>query len=201
MIYVIGTGPGSREFLTRRAEQVLADCDILAGWPRLLSAFSDIGAEHMTLGVNMEENLSWLAANKSKRIALLASGDPMLYGIGKRIAEHFVPAEREIIPGISSVQYLFSKAGIDMNDVYISSSHGKTPDFDYLLQHRKVALVTDNQIGPYQIAQQILIRGLKRVLIIGEKLGYSDEKITQLQPHEVGKHYEMNIVVVMDERQ
>ncbi len=42
-----------------------------------------------------------------------------------------------VVSGISSLQYIFSKIYVDMNDVYITSSHGKVPDFDYILSHKK----------------------------------------------------------------
>ena len=53
-----------------------------------------------------------------------------------------------IIPGISAVQYLCAKAGIDMNDIWLTSSHGRDVCFDELARQRKVAMVTDGRCGP-----------------------------------------------------
>lgn len=70
-----------------------------------------------------------------------------------------------------------------------------------MLQHKKVALVTDDKIGPYQIAQQIINRGLQRTLVIGENLSYPNEQITIMPATEVlDQPYQMNVVVIIDER-
>jgi cobalt-precorrin-7 (C5)-methyltransferase len=88
-----------------------------------------------------------------------------------------------------------------MNDLYITSSHGKQPDFDFIFQHDKVAMVTDKVVGPFQIAQEIQQRGLSRTLIVGENLSYPDERLHFLQPEQVQPDYDMNVVVILNERQ
>ena len=89
-----------------------------------------------------------------------------------------------------------------MNDVYITSSHGKTPDFDKLLGYSKVAMVTDQLIGPPEIAREILIRRLRKTLWVGENLSYPSEKIRQFNPRELSLEikFERNVVVILDEK-
>ncbi|VEB57799.1 cobalt-precorrin-6Y C(5)-methyltransferase [Salmonella enterica subsp. enterica] len=79
---------------------------------------------------------------------VLASGDPLFYGIGTRLVAHFGIEQVRIIPGISAVQYLCAQAGIDMNDMWLTSSHGRCVSFEQLANHRKVAMVTDARCGP-----------------------------------------------------
>lgn len=201
MIYVVGTGPGRRDLMTVAGENLIAKADILVGWPRLLSAFSDFKGQRIELSGSIENTLVTLEEFKSQLVVVLASGDPMLFGIGKRISEHFTPNQRKCVPGISSIQMLFSEVGIDMNDLYITSSHGKQPDFDFLFLHKKIALVTDKILGPYEIAQEAIKRNLKCSVIVGENLGYENQKISVLKPEQVQREYDMNVVVVMNERQ
>ncbi len=201
MISVIGTGPGSRMMLTRQAENAIDRAEFLVGWPRLLALFPDFIGERMEMSGSIDLMLDWLRCNKRRRVAVLASGDPMLFGIGKCIADAIEPEYRECLPGISSVQLLFSELGLAMNDVFITSSHGKQPNFDFLFAHSKVALVTDKSIGPYQLAQQAMIRDLRCTFIIGERLGYADQRISIVPPHKVEMEYDMNVVVILNERQ
>ena len=201
MIYVVGTGPGRRDLMTVAGENLIAKADVLVGWPRLLSAFSDFKGQRIELSGSIESTLATLEEFKSQLVVVLASGDPMLFGIGKRISEHFTPDQRRCLPGISSIQMLFSEVGIDMNDLYITSSHGKQPDFDFLFLHKKIALVTDKILGPYEIAQEAIKRNLKCSVIVGENLGYENQKISVLKPEQVQREYDMNVVVVMNERQ
>ncbi|ENM5769375.1 cobalt-precorrin-7 (C(5))-methyltransferase [Vibrio mimicus] len=201
MIYVVGTGPGRRDLMTIAGENLIAKADVLVGWPRLLSTFDEFKGRRIELSGSIESTLSTLEEFKSQLVVVLASGDPMLFGIGKRICEHFEPDLRKCVPGISSIQMLFSEVGIDMNDLYITSSHGKQPDFDFLFLHKKIALVTDKILGPFEIAQEAIKRNLKCSVIVGENLGYENQKISVLKPEQVQRDYDMNVVVVMNERQ
>ena len=89
-----------------------------------------------------------------------------------------------------------------MNDVYITSSHGKTPDFDYILSHKKVCMVTDNKIGPHEICREIQNRNLKKIVVVGENLSYPNERIIMGKPEEIleVENFDMNVVVILDEK-
>lgn len=160
MISVVGIGPGNSSFLTREAIVALEMADTIFGSKRQLQEVSNITTATKELLPKKLVDLKTIQ-HKDKEVVILASGDPLLYGIGNWTMTHF-PEEVRIIPGISSIQIMFHKIGLPMNDCFITSSHGKTPDFEFLLQHSKVAMVTDTLIGPYEIAQEILKRDLKK---------------------------------------
>jgi len=201
MISVIGMGPGDARLRTQAAQALIAQADILVGWARLLADFPDFQGEKRVLNADIDGLIDWLQSKTEQNIVVLASGDPLLFGIGKRITERLPKQSCQIISGISSIQYLFSRVQLDMNDLYITSSHGKQPDFDFIFQHDKVAIVTDKVVGPFQIAQEIQQRGLSRTLIVGENLSYPDERLHFLQPEQVQPDYDMNVVVILNERQ
>lgn len=201
MISVVGLGVGAADYLTPLARRLIDESDWIVGSDRQLAAIAPYAAQEHLLDKKLADVVTWLIAHQDQKIVVLASGDPMLYGIGKYLSTQLGRDKVNLVSGISSLQYIFARIGLDMNDVYLTSSHGKVPDFDFMLQHKKVALVTDDKIGPYQIAQQILQRNLQRTLIIGENLSYPDEQITLLPASEVvDKTYPMNVVVIVDER-
>jgi len=175
MIYVVGIGPGDSSYLTKAAETIINKADILVGAKRNLESIENFNGIKVELGSKLQELLDFLKANGDKNIAVLASGDPLIYGIGKYLSGHISKDNLTIVPGISAIQYMFSRVPLDMNDLYITSSHGKSPNFDRVLGYPKVAMVTDDLVGPSQIAEEILKRGLSKALIVGENLTYSDE--------------------------
>jgi cobalt-precorrin-7 (C5)-methyltransferase len=201
VINVVGIGPGDRGYLTPLALELIMQSDWLVGGERQLAAFDDFVGNKRRLDSRLTDLVGWLTANQHLTVTVLASGDPMLYGIGKYLSGALDDKNIRLVSGISSIQYLFSRIGLDMNDLYLTSSHGKTPDFDFILQHNKVALVTDTVIGPRQIAEQIIQRGLRRTLIIGENLSYADERIHILAPAQVADGYDLNVVVILNEGQ
>ncbi|RPH28103.1 cobalt-precorrin-7 (C(5))-methyltransferase [Buttiauxella warmboldiae] len=201
MLTVVGIGPGATEYLTLQAQRAINAAEILVGGARQLALFTEFSGETRLLDSDLDGLMSWLAQRcETQRIVVLASGDPLVYGIGKRLAAHFPPEQLRIIPGISSIQYLCARAAVDMNDLWITSSHGREPDFDAIAAQRKVAMVTDAIIGPYAIARAMLARGLNPTLIIGEKLSSADERIHRLAACEVAQSYGMNVVLILNER-
>lgn len=196
MIYVTGVGPGSEAYLTRRAADVISGADILIGGQRHLDEFAGLTTETRVIDADISGLMNWIAERLDRRIVILASGDPMFFGIGKRISETFAPEQVQIVPGISSVQYLCSRAGMDMNDIYLTSSHNRSPDFDWLLAHERIGMVTDSKIGPKEIASEILQRGQTRRMIIGENLSGRNERITILNADDVSGDYDMNVVLI-----
>ena len=200
MLTVVGIGPGAAEYLTLQAHNAIHEADILVGGARQLTLFAHWRGETRLLDSDLDGLIIWLREHLHQRVVVLASGDPLVYGIGKRLAVNFPPEQLRIIPGISSIQYLCAKAAVDMNDLWITSSHGREPDFQAIAAHHKVAMVTDNIIGPYAIAQALLARGLNPTLIIGENLSSADERIHRLAACDVAQSYGMNVVVILNER-
>ncbi|MCR8745665.1 cobalt-precorrin-7 (C(5))-methyltransferase [Romboutsia lituseburensis] len=201
MINVIGLGPGNTDYITKLGEKLLNSSDVIIGGKRNLESITDFKGKKIELASNLKEIIEYINNNKDKQISVLASGDPFIYGIGRYLSKNIEPKDLNVVSGISSLQYIFSKVHIDMNDLYITSSHGKTPDFDYVLDHKKVCMVTDKIIGPKEICKEILKRDLDRTVIVGENLSYDNEKITIGSPEEILNidEFDMCVVVILED--
>lgn len=196
MITVLGIGPGDQEYRLQGTQKYLEQADVVIGSQRQLTTFSVVKNKQMKLP-HLSELKQYLQANLQKNIVLLASGDPLLYGIGTWVINQFGKEKIKIVPGISSIQYMFHQLQVSMNGCYLTSSHGRKPNFDFLLQHSKVGMVTDEVLGPYEIGQEIKRRGLHRTIYVGERLSYPDERITKYDEQTIeDRNYEMNVVIV-----
>lgn len=201
MLTVVGMGPAGLQWLTPAAREAIAAAEALVGGSRHLRQFPAFAGERFALGADIPALLAWIEARAWRRVVVLASGDPLFYGIGTRLIAHFGRERVQVIPGISAVQYLCARAGIDMNDMWLTSSHGRAVSFDALAAHRKVAIVTDGRCGPREIAAQLTARGKgHRWMVIGENLAMENERIHWLLVSAVEDEYEMNAVVILDER-
>lgn len=201
MINIIGLGPGNLDYITKKGENLISTSDVLIGGKRNLEAIKNFEGEKIVLDSNLREIIEYINNNKEKEISIIASGDPLIYGIGRYISKNIDNKILNMVSGISSLQYIFSKIYVDMNDVYITSSHGKVPDFDYILSHKKVCMVTDSKIGPKQISREVIDRNLNKIIVVGENLSYDNEKITIAKPEEIIRmdNFDMNVVVILDE--
>ena len=201
MLTVVGMGPAGLHLMTPAARDAVATADVLVGGKRHLQQFPNFAGEQFVLGANIPELLGWISAHQDRHVVVLASGDPLFYGIGTRMVAHFGIENVRIIPGISAVQYLCAQSGIDMNDMWLTSSHGRNVCFDELARHNKVAMVTDALCGPREIAHQLIARGKgHRWMVIGENLAMENERIHCLPLSEINADYDMNAVVILDER-
>jgi precorrin-3B C17-methyltransferase len=117
---VVGIGPGNRLDRTRRAEQVIADSEVVAGYHLYLEHIADLtaGKELIASGMMQETERCRAALQRATRgavVALVSSGDPGVYGMAglaleMAAAEGFdVPIE--IVPGISAANSAAARLG------------------------------------------------------------------------------------------
>ncbi len=123
--YIIGVGPGDPDLITKKAEKVAYKMNVLAGGKRQLSLFSRFSGTKIVIGKNLEEFWERLH-NYLPPYGILASGDPLLYSIGEFVLKKVDKSKVEIIPGISTFQYLLAKEKSTYWHVEIISNHWKT---------------------------------------------------------------------------
>ncbi len=205
MINIIGIGPGSVDLLTFKASNVLKESLCIIGTDRQLDILKDIDhkATLMRYSGNLDELYEILVDSLAKysEISLLASGDPNFYGISEWVKRSFLGIIINSYSGISSVQALFSALGLPMHNVYLTSVHGREPDWTLWMTLERIGILTDQIWTPQAIAKKILEMGYNPRMHIGEKLTYKDQCLTSCFASEVpNKKYEMCVVVIENER-
>lgn len=88
-------GPGHQDYITPLAKRLISQADVLVGWSRHLSAYHEFHGEKLAIGSDLTQMALWLQNNADRNIVVLASGEPMLYGIGKRLIQD-LPRENSI---------------------------------------------------------------------------------------------------------
>ncbi len=104
----------------------------------------------------MLENLA--AALQKGNVAVLASGDPLFFGIGRTLVERFGREQVRVYPALSSMQLACARLGEPWDDIHFLSLHGRTADYlpGMILQYPKVMLLTDHHNSPDIIAGRLL---------------------------------------------
>lgn len=117
---MVGIGPGNRLDRTRRAEQAIADSQVVAGYHLYLEHIADLtaGKERIASCMMQETERCRAALQRAAEgavVALVSSGDPGVYGMAglaleMAAAEGFeVPIE--IVPGISAANSAAARLG------------------------------------------------------------------------------------------
>ncbi len=183
MIYVIGIGIQGRASLLKRPLDIIGRAGLVVGGRRHLDAFPESKAQKVALGSITEAAVAIerFIKTKSKPVAILATGDPLLFGIGSFILKRFGKSKVEVIPNVSAVQEAFSRIKEDLNNVKILSVHGRQADFarlcDEARSNEKLALFTDSENTPARICRELLQRGVSGLrAYVCESLG-ANEKV------------------------
>src|SRR5207244_312411 len=71
------------------------------------------------------DRLAELAAEHN--VAILASGDPLFFGVGALVVKKIGAAHVEILPAPSSVQLAFARVGVKWDDAAVVSLPGRAP--------------------------------------------------------------------------
>ncbi|MFP4564000.1 MAG: precorrin-6y C5,15-methyltransferase (decarboxylating) subunit CbiE [Spirochaetia bacterium] len=147
-ITVIGIGPGGRDCLLPRATERIEDAELLAGSPRLIAEYGDSGKRTIEISSGWKQAAADLdLERKNTRIAVLVSGDPMLYSFTALLLRRIPRGEVEIIPGISSFQYLAAETGMQVSDAVLVSLHGRRNE-RYVQVERLTGLVRLTRLVP-----------------------------------------------------
>lgn len=195
MITVVGVGPGNPKLLTSYALEKIRKAKVLVGSKRLLEQF-DTRAKKIPYDKNFDlKNIDKFGDS----IVVLASGDPLLYGIANTLLKNFGEEEIEIIPGISCVQYMASKLKVSLNDAKVVSFHGRKEKFEEVLNYKKIFIFTDKENTPQKIAKDLRKASCTDyVIFIGENLSYENEKIYKFTLRELAEYeYEFGINLVL----
>ncbi|WP_462425978.1 precorrin-6y C5,15-methyltransferase (decarboxylating) subunit CbiE [Fusobacterium varium] len=202
-INVVGLGPGNLDYLTGAGIKAIKDCEIAVGGKRQLEEIGILlseNCERYTLG-KLLDLIDYIKNNRDRKITVVVSGDTGFYSLLPFLKKYFSNDELEVVPGISSYQYLFSKIGECWQNFVLASAHGR--DFDYIKamnEKEGVVLLTDEKNTPYIIGKKIYESGIRGVeIIVGERLSYPDEVITRVDVEnfeELNKEFKMNIVIL-----
>ena len=128
--------------------------------------------------------------NKDKNISIVASGDPTFYGITNYIKSKSV-LEIEVIPGLSSFQYLTCKLKMTWNNAHLGSLHGRSEEFLEQINNSKLSIwLTDKEKNPSALCKILHEAKIKCKVVIGENLSYKDEIISEGIPKDfINKSY------------
>ena len=112
VVYAVGLGPGARDLLTPRAEEILKSCTVIAGYSTYLKLFPDLleGKKIIESGMTHEIDrckAALEAALEGEKTAVISSGDAGIYGMAGLLLElteipRYASVDIQIIPGITA---------------------------------------------------------------------------------------------------
>jgi precorrin-6Y C5,15-methyltransferase (decarboxylating) len=198
---VIGMGRGPSD-LTASHLALIERATVLVGGKRHLSYFEDAKALKKEISSPVSGVLDFIAQNIAVGlVVVLASGDPLFFGIGKTLIARLGADNVFIHPNVTSMAAAFARLKLPWQDAAWVSLHGRDnmqalatamDDKDLL------CVLTDPENDPWAVKKQVETHAYAWQMWVLENLGAPEEKVSTMDAHtDAGTVFAQPNVVVL----
>ncbi|MDO5301292.1 MAG: precorrin-6y C5,15-methyltransferase (decarboxylating) subunit CbiE [Tissierellia bacterium] len=191
MITVAGVGPGSPEYMTLAVRDRILEADEVIAFGRVSESIAEL-REDVVVTAKVAEILELLEAPRGHTV-VLASGDPLFYGIVDFLKRMGVPVD-EVLPGLSSFQYLMAKTQIPWQNAHLFSVHGREMIIEEILKYPLSVGLVDANHSPNALSLALKEAGARGSIITGSDLSYPKERI---QKKPIGETFEGDVTLAV----
>src|SRR5207342_1077122 len=126
-----------------------------------LKALPKSAAQRIAIGADLDDAIGQIAKAKGKRIVVLASGDPLFYGVARYLCDKIGPEHFDVVPHVSSMQLAFARVKESWEEAYLTDAGNRPLDemLDRIRTSETVGLFTSERNDPPAIARELLARG------------------------------------------
>ncbi len=194
---LVGIGPGTREYILPKALEAMENAEIIIAARRMIPMLESVLSDEKNIlpMKGIEETICMIEeALKTQEVALVVSGDPLMYSLLRTLKndERGSRMEIEVIPGIGSLQMLGSKCGISMEEAKIISVHGRAQKRGSIamavFEHSDCFFLCSKEQGPAWLSEIMLEYHLEDVIVYaGSQLSYDDEEVVIGSPKKMSQ--------------
>ncbi|MFD7295964.1 precorrin-6y C5,15-methyltransferase (decarboxylating) subunit CbiE [Streptomyces sp. NPDC059897] len=179
-VTVVGIGADGWPGLPEASREALRAADAVVGGPRQLDLLPpQCPGERVPWPSPLRPAVpGLLARHAGRRVAVLASGDPMFYGIGRTLVETVGADALHVLPHPSSVSYACARLGWPVEETEVVTLVGRPADrLAAALHHgRRAVVLSAGADTPAEVAKLLTDRGFgpSRLTVL-ERLGAEEE--------------------------
>ena len=176
-ISICGIGPGHAAYILPQVYRKVAVAEVLIGGKRHLELFRH--PRKVLFNGRLADLNKTLVECTGKRVTVVVSGDTGFYSLRNYITNTFPQASIDLVPGISSFQYLYAKLNMGYEKGKLLSLHGRTSDFITELKANENVFMLTDRVNTFQhVALTLIKNGLGNThMVVGNNLSYPNEEI------------------------
>lgn len=201
--HIIGIGTDGLTGLSPHSREQLQAADVIMGADEVLQLVSNIKTEKLPIPSQMSESVKLLTerVERGQKVVLLATGDPLFYGVARYLCDRLGKENFEVHPHVSSMQMAFARVKESWEEAYLVSlaSHSLESVMDRIRTAETIGIFPTEQDDPPRIARQLLAHGIDYYQIfVCENLGAPDERVTQGELREIAsmEFSPLNVVIL-----
>ncbi|BAZ83855.1 precorrin-6y C5,15-methyltransferase (decarboxylating) subunit CbiE [Dolichospermum compactum] len=178
---IIGIGEDGLTGLSPIAVSCLDKAKIVFGGERHLSMLPpDDNREKISWKSPFQTSITDIISRRGEAVCILASGDPLCYGVGATILKDIPISEITIIPAPSAFSLACSRLGWSLTEVETLSLCGRLVSLlqSYIYPGAKLLILSEGKNTPAHVAEILINRGYgnSRITVL-EKMGSINESI------------------------
>ena len=179
---IVGVGEGGLEELSPAARSLIDTAEVLVGGRRHLAMIPEDPDDR-------RERLHWpspfdtlaeeIAKRRGQRVCVLASGDPMNYGVGAKLARLYPIDDMTILPSPSAFSLACARLGWSAPDTALLSIHGRPLESLHpaVQPGARLLALTSGREAPAEVAALLRARGYGPSRMIAlERMGGPKER-------------------------
>jgi precorrin-6Y C5,15-methyltransferase (decarboxylating) len=181
-VHVVGIGENGLDGLTAAARQLVEEAEILIGEDHTLDLVPESHAERLVVGTSLDLGVEQIEASPEKRIVVLASGDPLFYGVARYLCDRLGKQRFEVVPHVSSMQLAFARVKESWEEAFLTNlaTHSLQSVLEQIRTAEKVGLFTSEAYPPSAVARALLEARIDYFTgYVCENLSSPDERVTQ----------------------
>lgn len=162
---IVGVGEDGLDGLKPAARALVEGAKVLVGGRRHLAFVPDNqDVERISWAKSLSTTLDAIAARRGRRVCVLATGDPMCYGIGVALARRFPIEEMTILPAPSAFSLACARLGWPLMEVESLTLHGRPVELvrRYLAPDVRLLILAHDGESPAKVAALLREAGLGR---------------------------------------
>ena len=179
---IVGLGESGLDDLPDRARALVDGAEVLVGGARHFAMLGDDDRERIPWRSPLLDVVADIKALRGKPVCVLATGDPMFFGIGVTLARVVPLSEMIIVPAPSAFSLVCARLGWPMAEVETITLHGRPLELlnAYLQPGARLLILSDDGRTPAQVAKALAARnyGPSRMWVFAHMDGKS-EKLTE----------------------
>ena len=181
-ITVIGIGEDGYDGLSPMARKIIENARIIFGGTRHIAMLPGSNTATQNKWITpFEANLPLIEDCLDQNPVVLASGDPMYFGVGNTLIKYFGPEPIYAIPSPSSISLAASRLGWPLAECDVITLHGREPETlrAHLRPHGKLIALSADGSTPALVAVMLCEAGFDQSRVsVCERLGGPEERIT-----------------------
>ncbi len=181
-ISVVGLGEDGLDVLPPAVRTLIDGAEVVIGGERHLAMLPEThSAQRMTWRSPLRDTIADIRELEGKRVCVLATGDPMSYGIGVTLGREFGQEALTVIPAPGAFTLAAARLGWPLETVVRLTVHGRPLDLvsRHLQPGAKLLILSEDGTTPAGLARLMTERGYgPSGITVFEHMGAADESQT-----------------------